>query len=1016
MTTIRAPHGWIRWTAVLAALLAAEELRAQTAPVEGLRENTPHVHALTNVRLVQAPGRVLSQATLVIRDGIVEAVGKVEIPADARIWDMSGRTVYPGLIDAYSHYGLPSEAKETSPPEPSTGPRSWNPEVRPERQAASLFQPDASRAGALRAAGFTSALIVPRGALFRGTSALVSLGEGTANDQIVLPRVAQHVRLGPSGSGNYPASLMGAIALIRQTLLDADWYLRAQRARSKDPALVGPENDRSLEALAEVIQGSVPVVMETDDELNALRADAIAREFGLQLIVRGSGSEYRRLPAIASTHRPVILPLDFAPAPAVGSIEQALQVSLRSLRAWDEEPENPARLQQAGVTFAFGSEGLAKPEFLLSRARTAVRRGLPPEAALEALTTTPARLFGAERSLGTLEPGKRASFIVTDGDLFESSTYILESWVDGKRYPTAASLEPDPRGAWLVSLPGSSLGDSTVLEITGEPAQLSAWVKRGWTVQCRGVALAAYQLSVAFPGDSLGRPGVISLSATVYDSTLQGRGEWPDGSSFRWSADRIRRWSAPEKTSRDTVARASFPPRAPYGAFGRERLPVRPPLLLVKGATIWTSGPQGIIEKGDLLVRDGLIEAIGRDLTAPGSAVVVDASGKHITPGLIDAHSHMGISGAVNEGTQAVTSEVRIGDVIDSDDISLYRALAGGLTVAHALHGSANPIGGQSQVIKLRWGMLPEEMKFTAAAPTIKFALGENVKQSNWGDSHTTRYPQTRMGVEEIMRDAFRAALDYEHAQKAYNEKPRGLPPRRDLELEALLEVLRGKRMVHCHSYRQDEILATMRLAEEFGFRIAVFQHILEGYKVASEMAAHGAAGSSFTDWWAYKIEVYDAIPDNGAIMHNQGVSVTFNSDSDELARRMNLEAAKAVKYGGLSEEEALKFVTINAARQLRAEARVGSLEPGKDADFVIWSGPPLSTYSRCEQTWIEGRRFFDLEEDRQLNTEIAHERAALAQKILSGINRLEGIRAGQSRQEDRDDQSHYSCTGGEAR
>jgi imidazolonepropionase-like amidohydrolase len=311
--------------------------------------------------------------------------------------------------------------------------------------------------------------------------------------------------------------------------------------------------------------------------------------------------------------------------------------------------------------------------------------------------------------------------------------------------------------------------------------------------------------------------------------------------------------------------------------------------------------------------------------------------------------------------------------------------------------------------------MLPDQMKFTDAAPTIKFALGENVKQSNWGEKYTTRYPQTRMGVEQIMRDAFRAALDYAQVQKAYHDNPRGIPPRRDLELDALLEVLRGTRMIHCHSYRQDEILATMRLAEEFGFRIAVFQHVLEGYKVASEMAEHGAAGSSFTDWWAYKIEVYDAIPDNGAIMHDQGVLVTFNSDSDELARRMNLEAAKAVKYGGLSEEEALKFVTINAARQLRAEARVGSLEAGKDADFVIWSGPPLSTFSRCEQTWIEGRRYFDLQENRELNAEVAHQRIVLTQKILSGVNRLEGDGSATSRSDSREDETHYSCTGGEA-
>jgi len=1012
MSSVRAPHAWLQWIAVLTTFFAADALQAQTAPVEGLRDRTPRVHALTNVRVVQAPGRVLTQATLVVRDGLIQSVGKVKPPADARIWDMTGRTVYAGLIDAYSRYGLPGEATGAPDSAPSSGPRSWNPQVNPERNAAATFRVDPAGAGRMRGAGFTSALIVPAGGIFKGTSALVSLGEGTANSQIVLPQVAQHIRLGPSGSNTYPASLMGAIALIRQTLLDADWYRRAQEAHRNDPALLRPEPDRSLEALAGIVSGRDRVIIEADDELNALRADALAREFALRLMVSGSGNEYRRLEAIGATGWPIILPLDFAPAPAVSSPEQALQVSLRSLRAWDEEPENPVRLHRAGVTIAFGSKGLTKPEQLLARARTAVRRGLSPDAALAALTVTPASLFGAERILGTLEPGKRASFIVTDGDLFEESTHILECWVDGNRYPTVSSPEIDPRGAWLLSMPGGTPGDSTVLEIGGDPSRLNAQLKRDRTVQCRDVSLTAFQLSFAVSGDSLAHPGVIRLSATLYDSTLQGQGEWPDGSSFTWSADRIRPWSAPEKKQRDSVAMASFPPATPYGAFGRSELPERPALLLVTGATIWTSGPAGVIENGDLLVRDGRIAAVGRGLARPGGVRLIDGSGKHITPGLIDAHSHMGISGAVNEATQAVTAEVRIGDVIDSDDISLYRALAGGLTIAHSLHGSANPIGGQSQVIKLRWGMLPEQMKFTDAAPTIKFALGENVKQSNWGEKYTTRYPQTRMGVEQIMRDAFRAALDYAQAQKAYHDNPRGVPPRRDLELEALLEVLRGTRMVHCHSYRQDEILATMRLAEEFGFRIAVFQHILEGYKVASEMAEHGAAGSSFTDWWAYKIEVYDAIPDNGAIMHDQGVLVTFNSDRDELTRRMNLEAAKAVKYGGLSEEEALKFVAINAARQLRAEGRVGSLEVGKDADFVIWSGPPLSTFSRCEQTWIEGRRYFDLQEDRELNAEVAHQRTVLTQKILSGVNRLEGGSSAPSRSED---ETHYSCTGGEA-
>lgn len=378
---------------------------------------------------------------------------------------------------------------------------------------------------------------------------------------------------------------------------------------------------------------------------------------------------------------------------------------------------------------------------------------------------------------------------------------------------------------------------------------------------------------------------------------------------------------------------------------------------------------------------------VGPGLKAPAGAVIIDAAGKHITPGLIDAHSHSGIDGGVNEATEAVTAEVRIGDVIDSYDIAFYRELAGGLTVAHLLHGSANPIGGQDAVVKLRWGLLPEAMKIADAPPGIKFALGENVKQSNWGDRFTTRYPQTRMGVEKIIRDRFLAAQDYQKAWQRYNalkKKREVIPPRRDLELEALAEILERKRFIHCHSYRQDEILMLTRLAEEFGFKIAAFQHVLEGYKVAEALAKNGFGASTFSDWWAYKFEVYDAIPYNGALMHKVGVIVSYNSDSGELARRMNTEAAKAVKYGGVAGEEALKFVTLNPAIQLGIDHRVGSLEPGKDADFVIWSGHPLSTYSVCEQTWIDGRKYFDRERDRELRQWVQQERARLVQKYLT--------------------------------
>jgi imidazolonepropionase-like amidohydrolase len=330
-----------------------------------------------------------------------------------------------------------------------------------------------------------------------------------------------------------------------------------------------------------------------------------------------------------------------------------------------------------------------------------------------------------------------------------------------------------------------------------------------------------------------------------------------------------------------------------------------------------------------------------------------------------------------------VTAEVRIGDFIDANDVTIYRQLAGGLTTSNILHGSANPIGGQNQVIKLRWGSLPEAMKFDKSPAGIKFALGENVKQSNWGSNYTTRYPQTRMGVEQIMRDAFVAAREYQARHDAWAAQHAGLPPRRDLELDAVAEILAGDRWIHCHSYRQDEILALLRTLEEFGIQIGTLQHILEGYKVDDAMAKHGAMASSFSDWWAYKFEVYDAIPYNGALMHNAGVNVSFNSDDRELARHMNQEAAKAVKYGDVPLAEALKFVTLNPAMQLRIEAYVGSITPGKHADLVVWSGPPLSNFSRAEQTWIDGRKYFDRADETRQRRATRDMRATLVQKIL---------------------------------
>ncbi|HVZ94093.1 MAG TPA: amidohydrolase, partial [Phycisphaerales bacterium] len=541
-------------------------------------------------------------------------------------------------------------------------------------------------------------------------------------------------------------------------------------------------------------------------------------------------------------------------------------------------------------------------------------------------------------------------------------------------------------------------------------------------VRAQSTNLSENRLAILFDAEKIGikdAPGIVALSGLVEKNTITGTGELPDGKSFKWSAEKVPGENKPaapeakkeelahagdehkdgdkegEKEAEDEAAPKDIPEKLglPFGAYAYDALP-ESKTVVVTNATIWTSGPQGIIENGWLVAIDGKIDSVGAGGAprgVPDGATVIDAKGKHVSPGLIDCHSHTGISGGVNEGTHACTAEVRVADVINPDSVGWYRELAGGLTAANQLHGSANPIGGQNSVVKIRWGVEnPDDMKLAGAIAGIKFALGENVKGSN-NDTRNPplRYPQTRMGVETFIRDRFDAARDYLAAWDKWNklkddERKSADFPRRDLELEALAEILQGQRLIHCHSYRQDEILMLCRVAHDFGFRIGTFQHVLEGYKVADAIHDNAIGGSTFSDWWAYKWEVYDAIPYNGAIMTAVGVPVSFNSDSDELARRLNSEAAKAVKYGGVAPAEALKFVTLNPAKQLKIDSRVGSLEAGKDADFVIWSGSPLSSLSRCEATYIDGREYFSLAKDTELRNRIASERRRLIQKVLA--------------------------------
>lgn len=414
--------------------------------------------------------------------------------------------------------------------------------------------------------------------------------------------------------------------------------------------------------------------------------------------------------------------------------------------------------------------------------------------------------------------------------------------------------------------------------------------------------------------------------------------------------------------------------------------------VLIRNATVMTV-TKGTVANGSVLVMNGKISAVGTNLSAPAGATVIDGAGGYLTPGIIDCHSHTAIEGGVNEGSLSDSSMVNIRDVIDPTDINIYRALAGGLTVSNVLHGSANAIGGQTVVVKLRWGKTAQQMLFEGAKPGIKFALGENPKRQGYpaqsflmqGPAPERRYPGTRMGVEEVIRQSFTEAKIYQADWKDYRDKvakgERPIPPRKDLRLEPLVEVLEGKRYVHAHSYRADEILMLIRLADEMGFKVRTFQHVLEGYKVAKEIAEHGAGASTFSDWWSYKMEAFDATPYNAAIMQKKGVVVSLNSDSDELQRHLNLEAAKMMRYGGMSENEALAMVTINPAKQLGIDDKVGSIEVGKSADLVLFDKDPLSNYSKPLKVWIDGNEYFDRDKDLEARADFARKKKALLDK-----------------------------------
>jgi imidazolonepropionase-like amidohydrolase len=941
-------------------------LTAQVGPAKALHRNPPRAWALTNATVHASPGKTIEDGTVVMRDGIITAVGaKVKIPKQATIIDMDGKHIYAGFIESW--LDVKTVKKDTSLQ------ANWNSNMRAYLKGADLFHPKEKSLKELHGLGFTTAHVTPKGGIFQGSSGLVQLGQ---IPKVLSNNVAQVVEYAAGGWGakEYPTSLLGAIAFIRQGFLDADWYSKSQAILAKYPDGNEPiQADRSLEELSNAKRNRQPFVFRTGNELYIDRSSNIAEEFELNLWIMGNGYEYRRIEEMPASF--MIVPLNFPAKPEVADPQNALQYSTEQLKHWDMAPDNAAKLADAGFQFALTSAELKDKKDFRKNLSRAVNRGLDESAALAALTTNPAKEFGQAKRLGKVAPGFIANLVVTDGNYFDKKSKVQSVWIDGNEYEVAPDPLVDAVGDWTL-IEGSN---SWTLSVKADGGSLNVDEKK---LKLANYKLDQDRISFSVNADTILQKGVTRFKGTITGGKATGYVFYPDGSSSGWTAvlDSVKAEKG-KKSKKESASNLSLV--FPEGAYGLDSDVPNPRTILINDATIWTSGPKGVLKEWDILFQDGKVKKIARNISLPrGNALVINGKGKHVTPGLIDAHSHMA-GESINEGFQNVTAEVRMRDVIDPNDVAMYRALAGGLTTINLLHGSANPIGGQNVVMKLRWGSFSNDLILKHAPQGIKFALGENVKRKrSYG-----RYPETRMGVEQVIRDAFTAARDYQKTWDTYKKDVKlqrsSMPPRRDLELDAMVEIMEGKRLVHSHSYRQDEILMLTRIAEDFGFRMATFQHVLEGYKVAERLAEHGAGASTFSDWWAYKYEVVDAIPYNGTLMTNAGVTVSFNSDSDELARRMNLEAAKAVKYGGLDEAEALKFVTINPAKQLKIDKHVGSLELGKDADFVVWSGHPLSTYSICEQTWLDGKQYFSLEQDQYYRERDSKVRNDLIQKIL---------------------------------
>ncbi len=1012
---------------VLALFPLSSLITAQvTFPENGVDDPRPGYYAFTNATILKDGITTLTNATLVIKDRKIVAIGtNLKVPVGAVEIDCKGKFIYPSFIDIYADYGIPaapgstqnaggfnfSQAQLTSN---AKGPQGWNQAIKSDVDAYRILTVDETKAKALRDLGFGSALSHVKDGIARGTGAVVSLGNEKENLVLLKEKASAHYSFNKGTSTqSYPSSMMGSISLLRQTYLDAQWY-------KNKPA--GEGFNLTLQAWLD--NQNLPQIFDAGDKWNNLRADRIGDEFGVQYIIKAGSNEYQRIKEMKSTNASFIVPLNYPQAQDVEDPNDARFVSVNDMKHWELAPTNPAAFEKAGINFCLTTADLRSVNQFWSSLRKAMEYGLSENKAMEALTKTPATLLGIYDKVGSLEEGKIANFLITSGPVFNEKTNILQNWVQGKKYAVKEEAWANIAGTYTLTVNAPAGTETYTLDVKsgssvtmyGKDTLNSKLTHDGKIVKLSYAPMIRRQRPTG-ANRNTGQPGggqtgaaggfsrgglagggsdalpatATRLSGVSTGTEWNGTGTDSLGNSFTWTAKFVK--AAEPKV--DSVVKKDAPVIGkvvyPFEPFGwEESQQPKQETILIKNATVWTNEKEGILQNTDVLLKNGKIAAVGKNLSESG-ARIIDGTGKHVSPGIIDEHSHIAAA-SINEGGQSVTSEVKISDNLNPDDINIYRQLSGGVTTSHILHGSANVIGGQTQLIKLRWGANDDELKFKNWLPQIKFALGENVKRSS-STQGNTRYPDTRMGVEQVLMDAFTRAKDYQNEWKEYNAAKEKLikekkstanliPPRRDLELDALSDIMNDKMFITCHSYVQSEINMAMEVANKMGYKVNTFTHILEGYKVADKMKEHGANASTFSDWWAYKMEVEDAIPYNAAIMHRVGLTVAINSDDAEMARRLNQEAAKTIKYGGLSEEEALKMVTLNPAKMLRVADRVGSLKVGKDADVVVWSDNPLSIFAKSLYTIVDGIIYFDREKDAEMQKIVDVERTRLIKKM----------------------------------